>query len=209
MRGAAAAIAVCAVALSAQTAARAQSDAAGGETGGPVQSAVLTLDQKRLFAESLWGKRVTESVAADSRELQAENRTIEAALTAEEEALTARRASLDPQAFRQEADAFDEKVTSIRAAQDAKAREIAGRVETEEQAFLAAALPVIGEVLQSRGAVVVIDRAMVFVSANSIDVTDELILRIDQTLGDGSAPAEATEPAHGDVTEPETSAPDP
>ncbi|MFM2355462.1 MAG: hypothetical protein RLZZ528_1198 [Pseudomonadota bacterium] len=209
MRRVAAALAFCACAVAAPEIVRAQAEDAGNQPAAAVQSAVLTLDQKRLFAESLWGKRVSASVTEDSRALQAENRTIEAALAAEEESLTARRASLDPAVFRQEADAFDEKVTGIRAAQEAKSREIAGRHENEEQAFLDAALPVIGEVLRARGAVVVIDRAMVFVSANSIDVTDELIQRIDATLGDGTAAPVPAEPQDGDVSDPETSTPGP
>ena len=40
--------------------------------------------------------------------------------------------------------------------------------------------------MQERDAVVVLDQRMIFVSAESIDVTDELIARVDAEGGDGA-----------------------
>lgn len=151
-----------------------------------VQSPILTLDQELLFVDSAWGRRVTAEIESASAELQAENRRIESDLSAEEQSLTERRATMEPEAFRAEADAFDTKVTAIRSAQDAKGRNIAGLRDEERQRFLAAALPVFGEILRERGAVIVMDKRAVFISANAIDVTDEMIARLDVSLGDGS-----------------------
>ncbi len=165
-----------------------------------VQSPILTLDQDRLFAETLWGQRAEARIEAASAELAAENRRIEAELTAEEKALTEKRATMPAEEFRVAADAFDAKVTEIRRAQDQKARAIGQLQEAERQRFYTAALPVMGEVLRSRGAVAVLDSRAIFLAADVIDITGEMIARIDTALGAGADvplpdPAEEADPA--------------
>ena len=172
--------------------------AAAQETVSPVPSPSVTLDQERLFSESLWGKRAAERIEARSTELALENRQIEGELTVEERALTDRRATMTPEAFRAPADAFDAKVTEIRQTQDAKLRAIGRLQETERQRFRAAAFPVIGDVVRSRGAVAVLDSRAIFLAAEAIDITDILIERIDTELGAGD-----------DVAAPDAVQPDP
>lgn len=179
MRWLRAALAVLALAAAGGNSAMAQQSPA------EFQSPILTLDQERLFLETLWGKRAAARIEAASVELAAENRRIEADLTDEERALTEKRATTAPEEFRKAADAFDAKVTEIRQAQDAKVREIGRLQETERQRFYAAAFPVIREVIQKRGAVAVLDSRAIFLAADAIDVTDELISRIDSELGAG------------------------
>ncbi len=167
----------------------------------PVESPVLTLDQERFFTETLWGKRVTAELNADSAALGAENRRIEAELTAEEKNLTERRPNMTAEEFRKAADDFDARVVGIRNAQDAKTRALNGRGETERQEFFNKALPVISDVLRERGAVVILDSRAIFVSAGSIDITDTLVAEIDRRIGAGpveTAP-EPAEPAGKDT----------
>lgn len=159
---------------------------AQGSPAVPAPSPILTLDQERLFAETLWGKRAAARIEEASAALTAENRRIEAELTAEERALTDRRATMDPAEFRAEADAFDAKVTEIRQQQDAKVRAIGRMQDSERQRFFAAAFPVIEEAIRSRGAVAVLDSRAIFLAADTIDVTDELIESIDAALGPGT-----------------------
>ncbi len=153
----------------------------------PPASAVLTVDQERLFSESLWGKRMQAELEAASRELQAENRKIEAALTAEEKALTDKRVTMAPADFRVLADEFDKRVTGIRAAQDGKARDLTARRDADRKAFLDSVLPIMGEVMTARGAVAILDSRAIFLSVRSIDATDAIVAAIDAKLGDGSA----------------------
>ncbi len=168
---------------------------AAQETSRPtLQSPILTLDQDRLFSESLWGKRASRRIETASAELSAENRQIEAELTAEEKTLTEKRATMPVDEFRAAADAFDVKVTEIRRTQDGKARAIGQLQDVERQRFYAAALPVMGEVLRSRGAVAVLDKRAIFLAADAIDVTDEMIVQIDSVLGEGEdAPVPAAD----------------
>lgn len=158
--------------------------AAAQQIGLP-QSPILTISSERLFAESVFGKRVAQEIEAEGQLLAAENRRIEAELTAEEKALTERRPGMSPEEFRALADAFDEKVQTIRKTQDAKARRLNQQRDEARAAFFDAARPVLAEVMREAGAGVILERASVFLSANATDVTDLAIGRMDAALGDG------------------------
>ncbi|SEF48894.1 OmpH family outer membrane protein [Jhaorihella thermophila] len=149
-------------------------------------SAILTLSAERLFSESAFGRRVAKEIEAESAVLAAENRRIEAELSAEEKELTERRGKMAPDAFRTLADAFDAKVQEIRKTQDAKARDLVAKRDAARVQFLRAARPVLEALMRDAGATVILERSSVFLSANSTDVTDAAIERIDAILGDGS-----------------------
>lgn len=162
------------------------------DTPQPPASAILTIDQDRLYSESAWGKRASRHLADILASLAAENRDLEAKLVIEERELSDKRPTMDPEAFRKAADAFDARVVELRREQDAKSRAIGRIAEAERKAFYAAALPAMGEVLRERGAVVVLDSRAIFVSADSIDVTDEMIASIDAKIGAGENAADPT-----------------
>jgi Skp family chaperone for outer membrane proteins len=158
-----------------------------------IHSPILTLDQERFFAESAWGKRAKADVDAVSTALAAENRKLEADLTAEEKSLTEQRETMPADEFRAAADAFDVRVTEIRRTQDGKARDIGRMLDTERQKFFKAAFPVLGKVMQMRGAVAILDARAIFVSADVIDVTDEMIAQVDAVLAAGPGQTDANE----------------
>ncbi|MEM9031727.1 MAG: OmpH family outer membrane protein [Pseudomonadota bacterium] len=155
-----------------------------------VSGAVLTIDPERLFEESMFGARVREEAEAEAAALQSENRRIEAELTAEERDLTERRPGLPVDDFRALADAFDAKVDQIRAEQDQKARDIQETREAEQQDFLNQIGPILLGLVQERQASILLDRRAVFLSAGSVDLTDEAIARINAEIGTGMGEAE-------------------
>lgn len=158
-------------------------------------SPILTLDRERLFAESRSGQAILRALEEDTAQLAAENRGIEADLIAEERALTERRATLPPDEFRALAEAFDAKVVAIRRQQDAKARALAERRESDQQAFFRNAMPVIAELVRETGGLVVLDRGAVLLSAEQLDITEAAIARIDAAgAADGAATEETSSP---------------
>lgn len=159
---------------------------AQGLSLGEADAPILTIDQDRLYLGSAWGRRVASETEAGVQALSAENRALEAQLSAEEQALTDRRASLTPEAFRAEADAFDARAVQIRRDQDAKERDLLRNRDAERQRFFAAALPVMGQAMQERGALAILDRRSVFLAREALDITDDFIARIDAAIGDGS-----------------------
>ena len=147
---------------------------------------VLTIDSERLFQQTRFGARAEAEIEADARELAAENREIEADLMAEERDLTERRPEMETEAFQALADDFDAKVQRIREEQDAKARALAQARDEAEQAFFQQIAGILGQIVRERGALVMLERRDVFLSADAIDITDEAIERINGALGDGA-----------------------
>lgn len=161
---------------------------AGAGSIGQVRSPVLVIDSDALYRESAFGQRILREVEEARSALAAENRQIEADLTEEERRLTEQRRTLDPATFRDLADAFDEKVGTIRRTQDNKARALSRRMEESRGTFLSEAAPVLEALMREAGAAVVLERRSVFLSLSAIDITRDAVQRIDAELGDGSEP---------------------
>ncbi len=147
---------------------------------------VLTISSDRLFADSAFGQRVLREIESEGAQLAEENERIVAELSSEEKDLTQKRAELAPEDFRPLAQAFDEKVQSHRDGQRAKLDALARRSEESRQTFYALAQPVLIELMRETGAAVVLERANVFLSADTSDITDEAIARINAAIGDGT-----------------------
>lgn len=166
-------------------------------------SAVLTLDQEALFANSAFGRRVQEDLERDRASLAQENRRIEAALVDEELELTQKRATMSPEAFTPLANAFNEKVEETRSVQDGKSLLLQQRLEQERQSFLSQAGPVIAAVVRQRGGAVVIDRNAILLAFEGVDITEEAVAAIDAAIGSGTSiqltpPAPAQRPLPND-----------
>lgn len=153
---------------------------------GTIVSPVLTIDTDRLFRDSDFGKRVVAEVEATGTKLAIENRRIEADLEAEEMRLTTVRTTMEPDAFRALANAFDEKVQQTRSEQAAKSRALNARLDQEREIFERAALPVLEQLMRNSDAAVILDLRAVFVSASAIEITDDAIALLNETLGSGS-----------------------
>lgn len=152
---------------------------------GRVVSPIVTLDRDRLFAGTLYGQRVNRELESASTAMAAETRAIEAALEAEELALTEQRKTLEPEAFRELASAFDDKVQALRAEREAAEADLLGQIEAAQTAFFNRIGPVLGQLVRERGAVLIVDRRAVLLSATDVDITSDAIARIDAVLGEG------------------------
>jgi len=157
-----------------------------GQPQTSVQSPILTIESERLFTDSAFGRRVSAQIEAEGALIGAQNREIEAMLTSEERALTDRRAAMAPEAFRDLANAFDEKVQRLRREQEVKARALGQQSDVARRQFLEQAQPVLEAIMRSTGAAVIIERRSVFLAADVIDVTDQVVTDIDAAIGDGS-----------------------
>ncbi|WP_456390921.1 OmpH family outer membrane protein [Profundibacter sp.] len=150
------------------------------------QRLILTIDQDQLFTGSLFGERVAAEIKQDLAVLEKDFQRIEAALTAEEKDLTQRRQSLAPDVFRVLADEFDVKVQGIRKAQDAKARALDARHEAERARYYGLVNPILYEMMDEIGAMMILDRRAILMGAEGVDITNDALQVIDATLGDGA-----------------------
>lgn len=153
--------------------------------GPPALSAVLTVDQDALYLQSAWGLRAQERLEAAGEQIAAENERLTELLSGEEAGLTNQRATLAPAEFRRLAEAFDLRATEIRRERAQAVQALNTWADADRNAFFRAALPVMGDVMEQRGAAAVLDRRTVFVSLEGIDITRSLIDTLDATIGDG------------------------
>ncbi|MFX0540128.1 OmpH family outer membrane protein [Roseovarius sp. S4756] len=153
---------------------------------GTIQSEILVLDPDRLFSGTQVGQRLTDQYQAERDALIANNRELEAELRAEEQALTEARKTMTATEFRAEADAFDDKVRSIRAENDRKARDLERGRELAPLSLMRMAEPILIQVMRDTGGKIILDSRQVLLRADAIDITDLAIARIDAVIGDGS-----------------------
>ncbi len=165
--------------------AQAQQDG-GLSNVGVVQSLILTVAPEALYTKSDFGQRIAREIEAESAEIAGENRRIESELTAEERELTELRDTLAPADFRARAEAFDEKVQRLRREQDEKARAVGTRNEEARRALLTAAQPLLLQLMIESGAVAVLDRRVVLLSVDTVDITEQAISRVNAEFGEGA-----------------------
>ncbi len=149
------------------------------------KSLLLTIHSDRMFSESEYGQRIAREMEGRSAVLMAENRRIEAELRAEELDLAERRSTTDPDAFRALAQSFDQKVQETRSTQEAKFLEITNARDEARREFRQTSIPILGQIMAETGAAAILEQSTVLLSADSIDVTDLAIARIDAILGEG------------------------
>lgn len=144
---------------------------------------VLTIDQDRLFSETRLGAAKLDELERAAQALASENNSIEKSLIDEESDLTEKRAALSSDEFRKLADEFDQRVQRLRAEQDEKARQLTRTRDEARATFFNEVAVIISDIVREKGALVVIDRRDVFLSADRIDITDEAIQRVNEAEG--------------------------
>ena len=161
-----------------------------GQTLSPqeVPLALRTIDDERLFRQSLFGQRVAEEIAAASRALEAENDRLLEELTAREAELTELRAEMTVEEFRAAANAFDNQAEAARRSQAEKRQRLPQFEESERRRFFADSAPVLQEVLEEVGGDVLIDARAVIIARPGLDMTDAAIAAMDAAIGDGGPP---------------------
>lgn len=156
----------------------------------------LILDQERLYRGSRLGQSLLAEDEAETEALRAEGAQLDRQFEAEERDLTQRRAELDPAAFRQLADAFDEKVVRTRREQEEKAAQLQARIEARRRRFFREASPVLLEILTETGAVAIIEQRTVLIAKQDLNITDEAIKRLDESFDPG--PPDEAPPGDGE-----------
>ena len=150
-----------------------------------VQPPILVIDQDRLFSETRLGAASLAEIEQAANDLKTENQQIEEQLITEERALTEQRAALPADEFRALADDFDTRVQRIRGEQDEKARTLTRAQENARSDFFRDVAAIISDIVREKGALVVIDRRNVFLSAEQIDITNEAIARVNAAAKTG------------------------
>lgn len=152
---------------------------APNETPLPQAVPILVFDRDRVLDESDAGQAFEAEIAELRARIVAENEQIAAELEAEERAISEAREELSDADFRARADAFDQKVTDVRAAQDRKAEEVQATYDAGLEALETLMNSALTSVARELRAVVVFESAQVYLRSGAVDVSAEVIRRLD------------------------------
>ncbi len=150
--------------------------------------ALRTIDEERLFQQTLFGQRVATEIEAASRALEAQNDQLLDELTAREAELTELRSEMSVEAFRAAANEFDLFAETTRREQAEKRQRLVQFEEAERRRFFGATGPILQELLASLGGQILINARAVIITAPGVDMTSDAIAAIDEAIGDGGAP---------------------
>ena len=152
------------------------------------QSLIATLDQERLFRDSLFGKRVLDVVNEKRDALLANELLLQSQLEAEEESLTKARQTIDIEEFKLLAADFDDKVQRIRSETSISRVKLNEYSDSEREKFFKLIVPILIDLSKEFGISTLLDHRMSILSLN--DITDSTIERVDSIIGDGKKTAE-------------------
>ncbi len=158
------------------------------QTAEVAQLLLRTIDDERLFRESEFGQRVAQEIDTASRALEAENDRLLAELTAREAELTELRAEMTVEEFRAAASAFDIEAETIRRDQAEKRQRLVQFEDSERRRFFGQSAPVLQQVLEQSGGLVLIDARAVIIGIPGLDMTEEAVEAMNTAFGDGGDP---------------------
>ncbi|MEL6640359.1 MAG: OmpH family outer membrane protein [Pseudomonadota bacterium] len=150
-----------------------------------IPSPIMVVDFDRVYSETRYGQRIEAELAEESAKVQAENDRLSAELIAEESALTEARITMEPEAFREAAEAFNERAQTVRASRETEQDRLVALLESERAQFIERIQPLINELMLQRGAVVAMNRRSVISAIGSANATEDVITFINDRLGDG------------------------
>ncbi|WP_107713143.1 OmpH family outer membrane protein [Oceanicaulis sp.] len=149
---------------------------------------VLVMNEQRILRESAVGQHIASRLEAIGQEIQAELGPQQTAIQTESEALNAELSALSEDAIRQRPDlaARYESLQRDAATFEQTRRIRAQELQATEQQAMRPVLPILQEVLQEivteRNASVLIDRSVVVFAADSVDISQSAIERLNQRI---------------------------
>lgn len=157
-------------------------DAPRAQQAEPATAPVLVIDMSRVQRDASAAKSIREQTAMLRKRIEAAIAEREQTIRAEEQALAEEREGLSPEDFRERIEAFEATVFAN--------RDFAQREGAKLQAALTAAsrrlrdevAPILAAIMRERGAQVMLDTTQVVLSVDQLDVTEEVIARLDAVL---------------------------
>ncbi len=143
---------------------------------------IILVDFDRVSRESLVGKDIAAQMESHRVDLEKKARAIQDKLKAEEEEIAKQRNIISPEAFQERVRGLQQKAQQKQAElQDLQqqARRAMQQAQLEVQRVLR---PIVKEVMDRHGANMVLDKALVSQHAAGLDVTTEVIEKLDQAM---------------------------
>jgi len=146
------------------------------------ESQVLVLDIRRALNESNAGQLILEKYKAAIIALNNEFNILQTQLIAEEQELRDLRSSIEVSEFVKLAESFDQKSTQAREEYRLRKQAIDDELNENTDRLARILSQHAGEVMEEKGATVVLMKNQVIVSSNAIDITSGVMERANQLI---------------------------
>ena len=146
------------------------------------ESQVLVLDIRRALNESNAGQLILEKYKAAIIALNNEFNILQTQLIAEEQELRDLRSSIEVSEFVKLAESFDQKSTQAREEYRLRKQAIDDELNENTDRLARILSQYAGEVMEEKGAAVVLMKNQVIVSSNAIDITSGVMERANQLI---------------------------
>lgn len=156
------------------------------------QTAVLVVDMKRIKSDTAAGRDMLAKTIEIRRRIQAGVAERGERLRAEEQRLAEERETLEPEAFREQVRAFEQQVFANRELSERESRRLQLVLSGASTLLKERATVVFAAIMRERRADLLLDSSQIILSADRLDITDEVIRRLDAVLPE--MPIELVEP---------------
>lgn len=141
---------------------------------------ILILNQERLLRGSKSGQALLIDENRRKSEHLEEGQRLDRELEAEEIHLTELRKELPVDEFQALAVAFDAKVVRIRREHQERSEALGKELDARRKTFFSAVVPIVAKIMTERGASLVFEQRNVLFTGPDVDITDEVIARMDK-----------------------------
>ena len=143
---------------------------------------IAILDVERVLTQSEAGKNALKQITDQRKRYQEEISKAEDQLRNEERELVQSRATLAAEAFDEKRRAFERKVQDTQRMVQQRSGTIDGMMRNAREQIGKAALAALQELIRERGFNVVLDRKQIVATDPSLEVTDEVMTRVNKRL---------------------------
>ncbi len=149
------------------------------ESAGPV---ILIVDQARLVANSKAGKSINEQLSQLQIIANAELQQQVEVLVKEQEELKAKQGQIPEDQFLEQAKRLAVAQNNIPMIREIKVRELALSEQRAIQLITNEMRPILKDIVDQRGAAILLDRSAVMYASEASDITDEVLKRLDEKI---------------------------
>jgi Skp family chaperone for outer membrane proteins len=143
---------------------------------------IAILDVERVLTQSEAGKAALKQITDQRKRYQDEISKAEDQLRSEERELVQSRATLAAEAFDEKRRAFERKVQDTQRMVQQRSGTIDGMMRNAREQIGKAALEALQELIKERGFNVVLDRKQIVATDPGLEVTDEVMARVNKRL---------------------------
>lgn len=144
---------------------------------------ILVLNQERLLRTSKAGQALLRKETQLKEGHRNEGLQLDKELESEELELTRMRDELVTEEFDKLAIKFDAKVVAVRRDHQEKTERLATELEDMRKSFFTDIIPIVAEIMRERGASLVFEQRNVLFTGPDVDITAEVIDRLDRQAG--------------------------